>query len=131
MTKEWFLVKESNQNMDVAVVCIDALCALEQMGGNRRWNDERIETSLNKCERFLSEFVAHVNSDPFLFALADSTARSMRLRPSELLERIKTARMEIAERKISKSTGTLLHSIIRTAEGNAIRKCELMKPIML
>jgi len=130
MTKEWFLVKESNQNMDVAVVCMDALYALEQIAGNRRWKDERIETALHSGETFLSEFASHIYDDPFLFALGDSTAQSMRMPLDKLQERVETARKEIVERKISESTRTLLHSIIRTAEEKAIRKWELTRPMM-
>jgi len=139
MTKKWFLVEEASRNMNIAMICADTIYAANQLSGEAKWTADRIKSSINNGKRFLEEFSIaiestyrdDVSSDPFMFSLADETARSIGVRPKQLLGMTKKAVADLSDRILSSEAYNLLASIIKITQQAAVHKCELIKPIIL
>lgn len=139
MTKKWFLVEEANRNMNIAMICADTIYAVNQLSGEPKWSTDKIESSIENGKRFLEQFSIaiqsmycdDVSSDPFMFSLADETARSIGVRPKQLMTLAKKAVADLSERLLSSEAYNLLTSIIKITQQAAIHKCELIKPIIL
>jgi len=139
MTKKWFLVEEANRNMNIAMICADTIYAVNQLSGEPNWSVDKIESSIDNGKRFLEEFSVaiqsmysnDVSSDPFMFSLADETARSIEVRPKQLVSMTRKAIADLSKRLLSSEAYDLLTSIIKVTQQAAIHKCELIKPIIL
>jgi len=139
MTKKWFLVEEASHNMNVAMICTDTVYAISQLSGKRSWPPDRIQSSIDYGKKFLEEFsvatqslyLHDVSSDPFMFLLADETARSLRLRPKELTNLVGKTVADLSNRILSSEGYDLLTTIIKITQQAAVQKCESIKPIIL
>lgn len=139
MTKKWFLIEGANRNMSIAMTCADAINAVNQLSEEPRWNTDRIESSIESGRKFLENFAAAVESlyrsdvlsDPFLFSLADETARSIGVRPRRLFELTRKAISDLSEKVLSPESYKLLTVIIKITQQAAVHKCESIKPLIL
>jgi hypothetical protein len=139
MTKKWFLVEEASRNMNVAMICTDAVYAISQLSGKQSWDSDKIQSSIQNGKRFLEEFSVatqslyrqDISSDPFMFLLADETATSLRLRPTELFNVAGKTIADLSNRVLSSEGYDLLTTIIKITQRAAIQKCESIKPIIL
>ena len=139
MTKKWFLVEEASRNMNIAMICTDAIYAVNQLSGERKWSVDKLESSIENGKRFLEEFSIAVESmyrddvfsDPFMFSLADETAKSMGVRPKQLLSLTKKTITDLANKLLSSEAYNLLTSVIKITQQAAVHKCESIKPIIL
>jgi hypothetical protein len=138
LTKGWFLVEEANRNMNIAMICADGMYAINQLSEKPKWNSKKIELSITNAKNFLEEFSIAVESmykndvvsDPFMFSLADLTAKFMLLRPKQLHSLSKTAINELANRRLSDEAYELLSSIVKITQQAAVQKCETVKPMI-
>lgn len=139
MTKKWFLVEEASYNMHIAMTCTDAIYAINQLSGEAKWSPDKLESSIENGKRFLKEFSVAVESlyrsdvfsDPFMFSLADETAKSLGVRPKQALELTRKAMSDLSDKVLSLESYNLLTSIIKTTQQAAVHKCESIKPLIL
>lgn len=139
MTKKWFLVEEASRNMNIAMICTDAIYAINQLSGEPKWSADKLESSIEHGKKFLEEFSiaiesmyrADVFSDPFMFSLADETAKSVGVRPKQLLSLTRKTISDLADKLLSSEAYNLLTAIIKITQQAAVHKCESIKPIIL
>jgi len=139
MTKKWFLIEEASRNMNIAMICTDAIYAINQLSGKPKWTKDKLESSIENAKSFLEEFSVAVESmyrndivsDPFMFSLADETAKSISVRPKQLLTQTRKTISELSDRVLSSEGYNLLTAIIKITQQAAVHKCESIKPIIL
>jgi hypothetical protein len=139
MTKKWFLIEEANRNMRIAMICADTINAVNQLSETPKWSIDKIESSIDSGKKFLenlavaieSLYRSDVFSDPFLFSLADETARSIGVRPRKLFELARKAISDLSKNVLSSDSYKLLTVVIKITQQAAVHKCESIKPIIL
>lgn len=139
MTKKWFLIEGANRNMNIAMICTDAIYAINQLSGKPKWTKEKLESSIENAKSFLRDFSVAVESmyrndvfsDPFMFSLTDETAKSMSVRPKQLLSITRKTISDLSDRLLSSEAYNLLTVIIKITQQAAVHKCESIKPIIL
>lgn len=147
LTKKWFLVKDSEQNMQIATICADALNAIDQLFKEvQRWDKERIEQSIRGCGEFFNDLASAIRSssvspvfhepkphstyDPFLYELAERIAREMKLRVSELIPKIGVIQKNLEEKRVSNDSREFIHITMLITREDALRECrEVVAPI--
>jgi len=125
--------------MNIAMTCTDTIYAINQLSGEKKWSAEKLRSSIENGKKFLEEFSIAVESmyrdevlsDPFMFSLADETAKSIGVRPKQLFSLTKKAISDLSDRLLSSEAYNLLTSIIKITQQAAVHKCESIKPIIL
>lgn len=147
LTKKWFLVKDSEQNMHIATICADALNAIDQLFKEvQRWDKERIEQSIRGCGEFFNDLAGAIRSssvspvfhepkphstyNPFLYELAERIAGEMKSRTSELIPKIEAIQKDLGKKRVSNDSREFLHVIMLITREDALRECrEAVAPI--
>jgi len=139
VTKKWFLIEEASRNMNIAMICTDAIYAINQLSGKPKWTKDKLESSIENAKGFLEDFSVAVESmyrddvfsDPFMFSLADETAKSISIRPKQLLSLTRKTISDLSDKLLSSEAYNLLTAIIKITQQAAVHKCESIKPIIL